>query len=404
LFKKVNMKKISLFFVALILLQFSHAQNVGIGTTTPGFPLNFSNALGDKISLYGNTGNHYGLGIQSGLLQIHTDLSLSNIAFGYGSSNNFTERMRILNNGNYDGMSLNGRLLLKNGSTDLVGGGAGVWLYKANNSGQLGFMGTQNNQNIGFYGGPNNGGWGFVYDAINSRVGIGASDPKYLLDVNGRIRIRHANAEEPGIWLNNSFNSSTPAFIGLQNNDYVGFYGGYGAGWAFTMNTVTGALKINGSEGTAGQVLKSNGAGASPSWGSGFDLYNNTEEIGATGIVTIAQQTSNDIPGLTKTITIASPAKVIVEFNLGVDAPSCAFCGISKFDCIIMINGNNTNRIRYEIINEENTTAIGKRIFSLAPGTYTFSLRLNNLTGPSVRAGYYSPNYTSYLFVQTIPQ
>lgn len=33
------------------------AGNVGIGNSTPGFPLNFTNALGDKISLYGNSGN-----------------------------------------------------------------------------------------------------------------------------------------------------------------------------------------------------------------------------------------------------------------------------------------------------------------------------------------------------------
>lgn len=151
------------------------AQNVGIGTSTPGFPLNFANTTGDKISLFGNAGNHYGFGIQGGLLQIHTDLAVSNIAFGHGSSSNFTERMRILNNTGYDGMSLNGRLVLRNGSADLVGGGAGVWLYKPDNSAPLGFMGTQNNQNIGFYGGP--AGWGFTYNALNSRVGIGNENP-----------------------------------------------------------------------------------------------------------------------------------------------------------------------------------------------------------------------------------
>ena len=149
---------------------FNNGGSVGIGMATPGFPLNFANALGDKISLYGNTGNHYGFGVQNALLQIHSDALAANIAFGYGSSASFTERMRILNNGNYDGMSLNGRLILKNGSTDMVGGGSGVWLYKADNSALLGFVGAQNNQNIGFYGGP--AGWGFTYDAVNSRIGI----------------------------------------------------------------------------------------------------------------------------------------------------------------------------------------------------------------------------------------
>jgi hypothetical protein len=82
------------------------ASNVGIGTNTPGFPLNFDNSVGDKISLWGNTGNHYGLGIQSGLLQIHADASVANIAFGYGQSSSFTERARIINSGEY-GMTLN---------------------------------------------------------------------------------------------------------------------------------------------------------------------------------------------------------------------------------------------------------------------------------------------------------
>lgn len=74
--------------------------NVGIGTTTPGFPLNFPDKAGDKISLFGNTGAHYGFGIQDFLLQIHTDIPSSDIAFGYGSSASFTERMRIKGNGN----------------------------------------------------------------------------------------------------------------------------------------------------------------------------------------------------------------------------------------------------------------------------------------------------------------
>ncbi|HEX8845926.1 MAG TPA: tail fiber domain-containing protein [Pyrinomonadaceae bacterium] len=74
--------------------------NVGIGTTTPGFPLSFGNVLGDKISLWGQSGNHFGFGIQTSLLQIHTDTSVADIAFGYGSSGKFTEVMRIKGTGN----------------------------------------------------------------------------------------------------------------------------------------------------------------------------------------------------------------------------------------------------------------------------------------------------------------
>lgn len=74
--------------------------NVSIGINTPVFPLSFSQNLGDKISLWSNSTNSYGFGIQSSLLQIHTDIAAADITFGYGSSASFTERMRIKGNGN----------------------------------------------------------------------------------------------------------------------------------------------------------------------------------------------------------------------------------------------------------------------------------------------------------------
>lgn len=161
--------------------------NVGIGESMPGFPLNFNNSTGDKISLLGNLGAHYGFGVQNGLLQIHGNDGFSNIVFGHGSSTNFIERMRIVNGGG-DGMFLNGRMNMRNGTIPIdINYGPGVWLHKADDSGQLAFMGTMNNQNVGFYGGT--GLWGFVYDAINSRVGIGTTTPDTKLHVAGNIKM-----------------------------------------------------------------------------------------------------------------------------------------------------------------------------------------------------------------------
>ena len=77
----------------------SNGGNLGIGELSPGFPLNFASTLGDKIALYGNSGNTYGFGIQPNTLQIHGDGSNADIAFGYGSSGAFVERMRIKGNG-----------------------------------------------------------------------------------------------------------------------------------------------------------------------------------------------------------------------------------------------------------------------------------------------------------------
>jgi len=77
----------------------STGSNVGIGMTASGIPLNFASSLGDKIALFASSGNTYGLGIQGSLLQIHTDASSGDIAFGYGSSAAMTETMRIKGNG-----------------------------------------------------------------------------------------------------------------------------------------------------------------------------------------------------------------------------------------------------------------------------------------------------------------
>lgn len=77
--------------------------NTGIGMINPRFPLSFANNSGDKISLY-DDGNpsllHFGIGVFSNqLLQVHSATSFDDIAFGYGNSASFTERMRIKGNG-----------------------------------------------------------------------------------------------------------------------------------------------------------------------------------------------------------------------------------------------------------------------------------------------------------------
>jgi hypothetical protein len=77
------------------------AGNVGIGTGNPVVPLTFPAYTGDKICLYYTSPTaNYGFGIQGSLLQIHADVTGSDIAFGTGSSTNMNETMRIKGNGN----------------------------------------------------------------------------------------------------------------------------------------------------------------------------------------------------------------------------------------------------------------------------------------------------------------
>lgn len=148
--------------------------NIGIGTTETVVPVNLASTLGNKLLLYGDGyTSHYGMGIQGSLLQMYTDAAAANIAFGYGNSNSFTERARFYNTG-ANGMQVNGRIVLRNGTAD-INNGPGVWLNNPTNSALMGFIGTQNSSNIGFYGGPGN--WGLVYNTSNSCVGIGNQSP-----------------------------------------------------------------------------------------------------------------------------------------------------------------------------------------------------------------------------------
>jgi hypothetical protein len=95
--------KTTYFFIALLLLFKLSAQNVGINTATPRFPLSFPALNGQKISLYddGNpAGISFGIGVSNNqLLQIHSATAGDDIAFGIGSSANFMELLRIKGNG-----------------------------------------------------------------------------------------------------------------------------------------------------------------------------------------------------------------------------------------------------------------------------------------------------------------
>jgi hypothetical protein len=79
----------------------SNLGNVGIGINSPDAPLSFANSTGKKISFSSSgASNQFGMGVQSNLLQIYGDAAGSDIAFGYGTSTSFIERMRIRGNGN----------------------------------------------------------------------------------------------------------------------------------------------------------------------------------------------------------------------------------------------------------------------------------------------------------------
>jgi len=79
----------------------SNTGNVGIGINSPEAPLSFANSTGKKLSfLSSGAFNQFGIGVLNSSLQIYCDAAGSDIAFGYGTSASFIEKMRIRGNGN----------------------------------------------------------------------------------------------------------------------------------------------------------------------------------------------------------------------------------------------------------------------------------------------------------------
>jgi len=76
----------------------------------------------------------------------------------------------------------------------------------------------------------------------NGFVGIGTSTPGYILDVNGRMRIKYNNGLPAGLWLTDSANNDE-ALFGMFGDQIVGFYSS-AVGWNLVMNTSNGRVGV----------------------------------------------------------------------------------------------------------------------------------------------------------------
>lgn len=90
----------------------------------------------------------------------------------------------------------------------------------------------------------------------DTNVGIGTTAPAYKLDVVGRTRFKQNTGQtgainSAGFWLFQNTPNAEQAFVGMENDNSVGFFGNNGGGWGLVMNTQTGVTTIN-ALGTAG--------------------------------------------------------------------------------------------------------------------------------------------------------
>ena len=207
-------------------MRMNAAGNVGIGTTTPGFPLTFANTLGDKISLFGQSGNSWGFGIQGSQLQIHSDTNGGDITFGYGSSASMVETMRIKGNGNVGIGTTVPAAALSVGNGSLSDGTVSIQTSTIG-AGTEKYIGINKDGNYGLLVGYR-GNAGLIRQVTSDplqfwvnnltqamtilsdgSVGIGAATPSTKLEVSGTVKATAFSGDGSGLTTLNASNISS---------------------------------------------------------------------------------------------------------------------------------------------------------------------------------------------------
>lgn len=258
----------------------THAQNVGIGNTAPGYRVDVSGRMRIRggNDLFNSAGVYLG-GVATDSLTIKALMGMASDTsvgfYGYsGGGWGFTMDLRNGNAGIGEGTPLNkagftvnnkvgsvnaifgsntsgvaiessfpgiGFNTYLNGTRKLLFNGYGAYIGSSHVSGGLQFAVTTA---VDFAGST-------VTPATamdikpNGNIGIGVTDQAYRLDVAGRMRVRSGgdNNTSAGIYFNTNANTAPGAFVGMQTDNQVGFWGS-GNGWSFVVNTTNGNVGI----------------------------------------------------------------------------------------------------------------------------------------------------------------
>jgi hypothetical protein len=144
---------------------------------------------------------------------------------------------------------------------------------------------------------------------VTDNVGIGVKMPEFKLDVGGRMRIRSGGTDftSAGVWFNNSINTTTSAFVGMANDNTVGFFGAGVGRFALSMNTNSGNVDITGNLSVVGIRASNN-----------VDIAGNLFAVGVRASGNVAVEGS-----LVASVSVAAIGDVIAggAFDMGLEYP-----------------------------------------------------------------------------------
>ncbi|RYE19086.1 MAG: hypothetical protein EOP51_20630 [Sphingobacteriales bacterium] len=258
------MKKIFLSALATFSLLISLAQNIGIGENSPTAAKLQVKGIDSSVVIVEN-GTNSGTNVRTGLF-FKTGPSyagsISTVGTGYthrlgfftygGSSpSSLLERLSISDAGDVGiGVVTPAAKLDINGVIKISGGfpGAGKllqsdangmasWADKSTSFLPAGASGNTLRHNGSSYISTSN-----LYNN-GSAVGIGTASPSYILDINGRMRLRH-NGNTSGLWFNGSTNVEN-SFIGQYTDNLWGIFSG--GAWKFAVNATDGTVLMGSS-------------------------------------------------------------------------------------------------------------------------------------------------------------
>jgi len=237
-----------------------------------------------------------------------------------------------------------------------------------------------------------------ILNAQNVGIGIASFAPLNRLDVQGNAVIGNSY----------SGNNSAPA-NGLLVEGNVGIGNAtapemlsVGNAAEFRVNSAGDISRIRNIpynwptvQGAANTVITNNGAGVL-SWASPTaTLYNETYfDYNTAGILATATAWQI-LPGMSRTITITAPAKILCHTDGGIQTTAGLPSGFSVVDCVLFINGGLFGQGGYERLTVVNNNGVvgclgfwsKEVIATLAPGTYTIDVRARMNLGAQANVG-----------------